>query len=376
MSLVKKNKKGFITAYAYFIFLWVTIISWTIIFWYITLRQLSLEALYSMKSFYSAETWVEEALLSYKKNPVEEEFIWEDRLIDTEKLREVEYKDQNVYRKELVIEEVIPAWKSIQLFFNKEELHPNITKFHIWFLPVKSTPPTNIWECWVTDRNAATEIWAFQRANIITTTPLDYNVPLSSNWNGCYSANNITWKRSIVYYTDPYSNEKFSYIWDKCVLNNKWNVSDTVFEENIPYVFNDNGTADDTDNSCNLNCWTWLCSIYYTKDQRITPFIQKYLKFYTIAPNIVHSDLTDDSLIAFDVRAVDEDSHIMIWATDNEGNAYDIPWRYINVTSTWISSQNDLKEWLFTRLSVKKKANTDLLPIFDWALYSESEFIK
>lgn len=369
-----KDKKWFLSTFTYLIFLAVSITSFAIMAWYIYFKQFSLETLYSMKSYYSAESWIEEWLLLYKKNPNTEEFVWEDKIIDVEKGVDIEYKDQNIYKWEIVIEELIEAWKSIQIFINKAELAPEITKIHIatwkrdeWVIPTSEA------SCQTPKFNSATEIWAFQRANIITSEPLNYLVDLNSNWNWCYSANNPLWKKSIIYYTDPYSNEKFSYIWDKCIINNKWNVSDSVFEQDIPYSFEIWG---DWNWQCQLNCTWWNCSHYYTTDPAISVPINWYQKFYTIAPNINYGDFTDDTLIAFDIRAIDDDSHIIIWATDDNWKVYQLPWRFINITATGVSSDWLVKEWLFTRLTVKKKSNIDLLPIFDWALYSESEFIK
>jgi hypothetical protein len=35
----------------------------------------------------------------------------------------------------------------------------------------------------------------------------------------------------------------------------------------------------------------------------------------------------------FNIRAIDNDAHVAIWATDNNGIAYEIPGRYINFSS-------------------------------------------
>lgn len=374
--MFKKNKKWFISVYAYMVVVGVWIITSAILFWNSALRQLSTDALYSMKSYYSAESGIEEWLLAYKKNPDTDNFVWEDKLLDEDSRRQIEYKDQNVYRKELIIEETIPAWKSIQFFFRKIDLDENITKIHIAFWQKDDNIPVITSDCYNPKLNASVEIWAYQNAEILTLDPLSYNVDLNSNWNWCYVTNNSAWKRSVVYYTDPYSNESLSYIWDKCILNSKWNVDGSVFEQDIPYIFNDRWNADPSDDFCSLDCWGWTCSNYYTQNFDVQETIPWYLKYYTIAPNIINSDFDDETLITLDIRAIDEDAFIMVWATDDAWNAYDIPWRYINFTATGVWSQWDIVEWVFTRLTVKKKANTDLLPIFDYALFSESELIK
>ncbi len=376
---MKINKKWVISLYTYVIFLWIVLITWGIMTWTILLRHFSTETLAKTKSFYASETGVEEWLLAFKRDPIIDNFVPNEAIIyEAENMRDVEYKEQKIYKKELFIEDLIPAWKSIQLPFAKKDLDSRITKFHIAILKYDwKTKPTWQLSCETPLYNAAVEVSAYQKANIIATEPLEYFVELSSNWNGCYLWNNPVWKSSLLTYSDPYSNEKVSLIWDKCIVNAWTNVDWSVFERRIPYTFNDWGDVLDlSTNKCDLNCWTWLCSNYYTYDQDIRTYIQWYQTYYTVANNFIWSDMSDTWLIMFNLRAINEDAHVALWATDDVWNAYEIPWRYIYFSALWITQWWDLEEWLFTRLKLKKKHNDDLLSIFDYSLFSESEFIK
>lgn len=373
------NKKWYLSWYVYFILLWITIISWTIITWSLRLNHYSAEFLNKTKSFYAAETGIEEWLLTYKRNPDIEDFIPNNSVISEKSNKRItEFDEQNIFKRELMVHEVIEAWKSIQLPFAKRDLDSRITKFHIWLLKYdNNTPPEDNLDCNTPQFDATLEVSAYQRALIYATEPvLDYSVELNSNWNWCYIGNNNTWKTSLITYSDPYSNEKVSLVWDKCIMNNKWNVTWSVFEEDIRYVLNDRWDADITNNTCDLDCSGWNCSNFYTHNSDILEGIHWYQIFYTIWPNFIWWDMTDEWLIVLDLRAVDNDAHVVVWATDDVWNPYEIPWRYINFSSLWISQWWDLEEWLFTRLKLKKKWNKDLLSIFNYALFSESEVIK
>jgi len=372
------NKKWFITAYTYLMFLWIVIVTWWIISWTILYNHYAAEIVSKTKSFYSAETWVEEWLLAFKNEPDVDKFVPNEAIVyEEENQRKVEYKEQKVYKKELVIKELIPTWKSIQLPFAKKDLDSRITKFHIAVL--KQDPdnfPNDQTFCDTPIFDSSIEVAAFQKAKILNVDPLDYTVELNSNWNGCYLWNNATGKSSLITFSDPYSNEKVSLVWDKCIMNAKWNVVWAVFEKNIPYAFNNKGTPELEDNTCDIDCSWWTCSNYYTHSNDVLKEITGYLRYYTISNNFIWSDMSNNWLIVFSIRAVDEDSHIAMWATDDAWNPYEIPWRYINFSALWITQGWDLNEWLFTRLKLKKKFNNDLLPVFDYAMFSESEFIK
>jgi len=375
---IKINRKWILTAYVYVIFMGVTLIIWGIISGTILLKHYWNETISKTKSYYAAETWIEEWLLAFKDEPDIDKFVPNEAIIyEAANKRHVEYTEQKVYKKELLIKELIPAWKSIQLPFRKKDLDSRITQFHIWILKHDTDNfPLDQQACDTPIFDSALEISAYQKAIILATEPLDYTVELNSNWNGCYIGNNTVWKTSLISYTDPYSNEKISLIWDKCIMNSQWNVTWAVFEVPIPYIYNDRWDADDSNNTCDLDCSSGWCSKFYTHNIDVVKGIQSYLKFYTIAANFIWNDMSDEWLILFNLRAINNDVHVIVWATDDVWNPYEIPWRYINFSSLWITQGWDLNEWLFTRLKLKKKFNADLLPIFDYALYSESEFIK
>jgi len=372
------NKKWFISLYVYLVFLWVTIIIGSIISWTFLTNYYGLETIHKTKSYYASETGIEEGLLAFKKQPDIDKFIPNEATLEEQKnKRTTEYKEQKVYKKELVIKETILAWKSIQLPFRKKDIDSRITKFHIAVLSYDTqTTPTSQDFCNRPKHNSAVEITALQKATIINDNPLDYTVELNSNWNGCYIWNNSSGKTSLITYTDPYSNEKVSLVWDKCVMNSKWNITWAVFEDPIPYKYDDKWDSDPKNDTCEYNCAWTSCSKYYTIDSRVTKLIKWELKFYTIANNFIYDDMSDTWLIMFNIRAVDDDAEIALWATDDAGNAYEIPWRYVNFSALWISQGWDIKEGLFTRLKLKKKANNDLISIFDYSIFSNSEFIK
>lgn len=371
------NRKWIVTVYVYIVFMGITLVIWGIMSWTILLNHYSHETISKTKSYYAAETWIEEWLLAFKEEPDIDKFVPNEAIIyEWQNKRNVEYTEQKVYKKELMVKELIETWKSIQLPFAQKDLDSRITQFHIGLMHYdKENDPTSDIMCNTPSFDSSLEIAAYQRAKILATQPLDYTVELNSNWNGCYLWNNSVWKTSLITYSDPYSSEKISLVWDKCIMNSKWNVTWAVFETDISYLLNDRWDADPTNNSCELDC-SGSCSQYYTTDSEVLKGIQWYQRFYTIASNFVWSDMSSDGLILFNFRAIDNDAHIVVWATDDAWNAYEIPWRYISFSSLWITQWWDINEWLFTRLKLKKKFNNDLLPIFDYALYSESEFIK
>lgn len=375
---MKYNKKWFISMYVYLMFMWVSIIVTSIITWTLLANYFWNEIINKTKSYYASESWVEEWLLAYKKDPNIDNFVPnEDIIQERQNKRVTQYKDQKIYKRELVIKETIPAWKSIQLPFRKKDLDSRITKFHIAVLQHKTkTPPLSQADCDTPVYDSSLEISAYQKAIITNNNPITYNVELNSNWNWCYIWNNSVWKSSLITYSDPYSNQKISLVWDKCIMNSKWNVVWAVFEKTIPYVFDDKWDSIVSNNSCEYNCSWWACSKYYTYDTNINKSIKSYLKFYTISSNFIYWDMSDTGLIMFNLRAINEDTQIAMWATDDLWNPYEIPWRYVSFSALWIAQWWDIHEWLFTRLKIKKKANNDLLPIFDYSIFSESELVK
>ena len=372
------NKKWSISFYTYMILLGVSMIITLIVVWTLDTKYFWTEILYKTKSFYAAETGIEEWLLSFKKVPDIDQFIPNERVIqETRNNRTTEYTEQKVYKKELVIKETIEAGKSIQLPFKKKDLDSRITQFHIAILTYDTeNPPVDQNSCDTPVHDSSLEISAFQKANIISTDPLDYTVELNSNWNGCYIWNNSVGKTSLIKFSDPYSKKKVSLVWDKCIMNSNWNVSGAVFESDIPYVFDDKGDSDLSNNTCEYDCGSGGCSKFYTHNSEVAQKVKWALKFYTIAPNFIWGDMTNDGLIMFDFRAINDDVEIAVWATDDDWNPYEIPWRFVNFSALGVWHWGDIKEWLYTRLKLKKKANNDLLPIFDYTLFSESEFIK
>lgn len=345
-------------------------------FWNQSLR-IERSFLYSSQAYYAAETGIEKWLYELKIHPDEDMFIGQSEIISTSRdNRTVEYRDQYFYRLEKVIEEFIPAWENIQLFFDPT-LNPNITKFHIAYLKAKfdsATQVSSITQCTTPETNASIEVGVFSSTREWAT-PDSYTTILTGNMNRCESWFGASSKSTSNTITDPYSWNlgKITISWGRCLLNHKWNVAGwtAVFENNIPYIVN-NGQCVVSDGSSNEK--------YYKKDEDIFNTIRGWYQTWTtiidgINPETIMTKESDR--LVLEVRAVDNDAHVAIWATDDDGNVYDIPGRYLHFTATGKASGRDGKENdIYRRLIVKRKLAKDLLPIFDYTLFSESEFIK
>ena len=378
--MLKKNNQWWVSTYGFMIMMLVSWISASL--YWIVYDTLYIEKafLYSSQSYYAAETWIEKWLYQFKINSSEESFVWQNEVIyEDRQKKQVEYRDQYFYRLERVIEELIPAWKNIQLFFDNK-LNPNITKFHIAYLKRDSSiKPTNILSCWIPKANATVELWVLSTVHEYPGWVTDNVLKTTNNkcewwfWSASKSSSNTV--------NNPYSENKQSLAWWRCLLNNKWNVMWTVaaFENSLSYIFDDKGNFDDSDNMCILSYWWNPSDRFFSTDEEVRKKIDWYIYWTTIIDWLdVTSMMTkDDDRIVLEIRAVDEDVSVLIWATDDNWIAYDIPWRYINFTATWKTSwKNWLENDIYRRMIVKRKVNQDLLPIFDYTLFSESEFIK
>lgn len=345
-------------------------------FWLQSLR-IERSFLYSTHAYYAAETGIEKGLYELKINPDEDSFIGQKETISKARdQRTVEYRDQYFYRLERIIEEFIPAWENIQLFFDKT-LNQKITKFHIAYLKAKQDPKAQISaisQCTTPATNASVEVWVFSSTRD-TGNPNSLTTILSSINNRCESWFGSSSKSSSNTITDPYSWNlgKISISWGRCLLNNKGNVAGwaIVFENSIPYTI--------VNNKCSLADAGTNEKFYKTDEEVFNVIKTWYQSWTTIIDGLdVPATVTKDSdRIVLEVRAVDNDTYVAIWATDDQWNAYDIPGRYLHFTATWKASWLDGKENdIYRRLIVKRKLNKDLLPIFDYTLFSESEFIK
>lgn len=372
-----RNKKWYLSFY-WFVLLLLTASVSTVLytFWLQSLR-IERSFLYSTHAYYAAETGIEKGLYELKINPDEDSFIGQKETISKARdQRTVEYRDQYFYRLERIIEEFIPAGENIQLFFDNT-LNTNITKFHIAYLKAKQDPKakvTALSQCTTPETNASVEIWVFSSTRD-TGNPDSLTTILSSINNRCESWFGSSSKSSSNTITDPYSGNlwKISISGWRCLLNNKGNVAGwaTVFENNIPYTISNNKCAV-SDAGSNEK--------FYKTDEEVFNVIKTgYQSWTTIIDGLdVPATVTKDSdRVVLEIRAVDNDTYVAIWATDDQGNAYDIPWRYLHFTATGKASWLDGKENdIYRRLIVKRKLNKDLLPIFDYTLFSESEFIK
>jgi len=374
-----KNKKGWVSTFAFMIMMLVSGISASL--YWIAYDSLHIQQnfFYSALSYYSAETWIEKWLYQFKINPSEESFVWQKELIsELKNKKQLEYRDQHFYRLERVIEELIPAWKNIQLFFDSK-LNPNITKFHIAYLKRDFTVKPALYSyCYVPKFNTTVEVGVFSTVNEfpgwVSETILANNTNKCEGWYGLAS------KLSSNTINDPYSTSTKSIAWWRCLLNNKWNVigATSTWENNFSYAFDDQWNSDISDNKCNL-VYGASNDKYFTTDEEVKKKVEWYQRWSTIIDGLdVPAKMTKDTdKIVLEIRAVDEDVSILIWATDDLWVSYDIPWRFINFTATWKAST---KAWLendvYRRMIVKRKINQDLLPVFDFTLFSESEFIK
>lgn len=335
---------------------------------------------YSSSSYYAAETGIEKGLYQFKINPSEDAFVGQKEMVNEMKnKKQIEFRDQYFYRLERVIEELIPAWKNVQLFFDNK-LNPNITKFHIAYLKRDVTVKPNLSpDCYIPKFDATVELWVFSSVHELAWWVTETVLHTTNNkcewwfWSASKTSSNTI--------NDPYSAWKIAISWGRCLLNNKGNVNGatSTFENDFSYTFNDNGTpADVSDNKCDLAYWA-PNDRFYTTDEEVKKKVEWYQRWTTVIDGLdVTTMMTKDTdKIVLEIRAVDEDVNVLVWATDDTGVAYDIPWRYINFTATWKASW---REWMendiYRRMIVKRKINQDLLPIFDYALFTESEFIK
>lgn len=371
--MLSKSKEGFLSFFGFVLLLLVSSVSIVLFTFGVQSLRIERTFLYSTHAYYAAETGIEEGIYKLKENPDEDSFVGEKKKINqTADNREIEYRDQYFYRLERIIEEFVPAGESIQLFFN-EKLNPNITKFHVAYLKAsKVKNPSALTECTTPITNASIEAGVFssvRKDTGTTVTPL-----LSSLNNKCESAFGASSKTGSNTITDPYSGTvgKITIVGGRCLLNNKGNVAGgaALYENTIPYVINNNkcSIADGMPNEK-----------FYKTDEDVFKVVSGYQTWTTLIDGLdVSNTLTKETdRIVLEIRAVDNDSYIAVWATDDEGNAYDIPGRYIHFTATGKASGSDGKELdIYRRLIVKKKKNQDLLPIFDYTLFSESEFIK
>lgn len=369
MSLIKKKRNQWSVAISsYLVLLLITSVSLSITFTTYENIRLSEWALYNTNSFYASESGIEQWLLKFKRNPNIEDFQSDELMVkEARSWKMVEYNNQVITRKDKYIEEVIAPWESIQLIFKWEELNPNITRFHIAYMKYDTeTPPIDDLSCNTPRYWASTELWILASEDKILGTTPNYA-------NGCDN-----WKNDLQTYSDldDVSLTKIVYTGFKCILNawihTAWNTA--WIETNLSYTYDNQATLDTSDDTCNFDVWN--NSMYYLTDQDIIEKIKWYLRWYTMVSSFDPSDFTDNASLLLNIKSLNEETSVLVWATDEVGNVYEIPWRYVTLSAIWQSTWKVIDQWVYNKLKVKKKINKDLLPIFDYSLFSEMEFIK
>ena len=379
--MIKKNKPGAISTFWFVVMLMVSSISVALYTVWYNMLYLERQFFYSASAYAAAETGIEKWIYQLKINPDTDTFVWTREIVNKSKdNRSIEYRDQYFYSMEHFIEEDIPAWENIQLFFDNK-IDARIKNFHIAYVRTDANLiPESQFYCWNPETNPSVEVWVFSSTKDlwwITETVL------KSVNNRCESWFWFSSKGSSNTLTDPYSwtAGKITVSWGRCLLNSKWNVNggSTVFENELGYTYNEGNGWTTSDNTCDLNYWLTSNDKFFATDEQIFAAIKWYQKWTTLVEwlDIATMLLEDSDKIVLEIRAIDDNARVLIWATDDDWNVYDIPWRYIHFTAT---GKAEWKDWtdndVYRRIIVKKKLNKDLLPIFDYSLFSESEFIK